>query len=62
MPKIAFVGAGSVEFTRNLLGDILSFPASPRARSRSTTSTASASGRPSRSPRASRRRSARTRA
>jgi alpha-galactosidase len=27
MPKIAFVGAGSVEFTRNLLGDILSFPA-----------------------------------
>ena len=27
MPKIAFVGAGSVEFTRNLLGDILAFPA-----------------------------------
>jgi alpha-galactosidase len=26
MPKIAFIGAGSVEFTRNLLGDILSFP------------------------------------
>jgi len=26
MPKIAFVGAGSVEFTKNLLGDILSFP------------------------------------
>ena len=26
MPKIAFVGAGSVEFTRNLLGDILSIP------------------------------------
>ena len=26
MPKIAFVGAGSVEFTRNLLGDILAFP------------------------------------
>jgi alpha-galactosidase len=25
MPKIAFIGAGSVEFTRNLLGDILSF-------------------------------------
>jgi alpha-galactosidase len=25
-PKIAFVGAGSVEFTKNLLGDILSFP------------------------------------
>ena len=27
MPKIAFIGAGSVEFTRNLLGDILAFPA-----------------------------------
>jgi alpha-galactosidase len=26
MPKIAFIGAGSVEFTRNLLGDILSYP------------------------------------
>jgi alpha-galactosidase len=26
MPKIAFVGAGSVVFTRNLLGDILAFP------------------------------------
>ena len=26
MPRIAFVGAGSVEFTRDLLGDILSFP------------------------------------
>ncbi|MGZ4317264.1 MAG: family 4 glycosyl hydrolase, partial [Gaiellaceae bacterium] len=25
-PKIVFVGAGSVEFTKNLLGDILSFP------------------------------------
>src|SRR5215471_1284229 len=25
-PKIAFVGAGSVEFTRMLLGDILSYP------------------------------------
>ena len=25
-PKIAFIGAGSVEFTKNLLGDILSFP------------------------------------
>ena len=24
--KIAFIGAGSVEFTKNLLGDILSFP------------------------------------
>jgi len=26
MTKIAFIGAGSVEFTRNLLGDILTFP------------------------------------
>jgi alpha-galactosidase len=26
MPKIVFVGAGSVEFTKNLLGDILTFP------------------------------------
>ncbi|HZO72211.1 MAG TPA: alpha-glucosidase/alpha-galactosidase [Ktedonobacteraceae bacterium] len=26
MPKIAFIGAGSVVFTLNLLGDILSFP------------------------------------
>ena len=26
MPKIAFIGAGSVVFTKNLLGDILSFP------------------------------------
>ena len=26
MTKVAFVGAGSVVFTRNLLGDILSFP------------------------------------
>ena len=26
MPKIAFIGAGSVEFTRNLAGDILAFP------------------------------------
>jgi alpha-galactosidase len=25
-PRIAFVGAGSVEFTKNLLGDLLSFP------------------------------------
>src|SRR5215813_13867052 len=25
-PKIAFIGAGSVEFTKNLLGDILTFP------------------------------------
>src|SRR5437763_3691925 len=27
MTRIVLVGAGSVEFTRNLLGDILSFPA-----------------------------------
>src|SRR5450759_1201553 len=26
MTRIAFIGAGSVEFTRNLLGDIFSFP------------------------------------
>jgi len=26
MPRIVFIGAGSVEFTRDLLGDILSFP------------------------------------
>ena len=26
MPRIVLVGAGSVEFTRNLLGDILSYP------------------------------------
>src|SRR4029079_10329735 len=26
MTRIAFVGAGSVEFTRNLLGDLLTFP------------------------------------
>ena len=25
MTKIAFIGAGSVEFTRNLVGDILAF-------------------------------------
>lgn len=25
-PRIAFIGAGSVEFTKNLLGDILAFP------------------------------------
>ena len=25
-PKISFIGAGSVVFTKNLLGDILSFP------------------------------------
>jgi alpha-galactosidase len=25
-PRIVFIGAGSVEFTKNLLGDILSFP------------------------------------
>jgi alpha-galactosidase len=27
MPKIAFIGAGSTVFTRNLIGDVLSFPA-----------------------------------
>ena len=27
MTRIAFIGAGSVEFTKNLLGDILEFPA-----------------------------------
>ena len=27
MPRIVLVGAGSVEFTRNLLGDILTSPA-----------------------------------
>nr|WP_255604196.1 hypothetical protein [Oscillochloris sp. ZM17-4] len=26
MPTIAFIGAGSTVFARNLLGDILSFP------------------------------------
>ena len=26
MPRIVLIGAGSVEFTRNLLGDILTFP------------------------------------
>ena len=26
MPKIAFIGAGSTVFTRNLVGDILRFP------------------------------------
>ena len=26
MPKIAIIGAGSVVFTKDLLGDILSFP------------------------------------
>ena len=26
MTRIAFIGAGSVEFTRNLLGDLLTFP------------------------------------
>ncbi|MDI9603450.1 MAG: hypothetical protein ACOX6M_01400 [Armatimonadota bacterium] len=26
MPKIAMIGAGSVVFTKNPLGDILSFP------------------------------------
>lgn len=26
MPKIAFIGAGSIVFARNLMGDILSYP------------------------------------
>ena len=26
MTRIAFIGAGSVEFTKNLLGDLLTFP------------------------------------
>ena len=26
MTRIAFIGAGSIEFTRDLLGDLLSFP------------------------------------
>ena len=26
MARVAFIGAGSVVFTKNLLGDILSFP------------------------------------
>ena len=35
MPRIAFVGAGSTVFTRNLVGDVLSLPSSPtRRRSR----------------------------
>ena len=39
MPRIVLVGAGSVEFTRNLLGDILTSPAlRDRRISRSTTS------------------------
>ena len=33
-PKITFIGAGSVEFTRNLLGDILAFPELRRRRDR----------------------------
>ena len=40
MTRIAFIGAGSVVFTKNLLGDILALPGAARgARSRSTTST-----------------------
>lgn len=26
MPKVTFIGAGSIVFARNLMGDILSFP------------------------------------
>ena len=29
MPKIAFIGAGSTVFTRNLVGDSSSIPGSP---------------------------------
>ena len=40
MPKIAFVGAGSTVFTRNLVGDILGRPElRDTRRSRSWTST-----------------------
>ena len=31
MTKIAFIGAGSTVFAKNLLGDILSFPNCPTA-------------------------------
>ena len=41
MTRIAFVGAGSVEFTRDLLGDLLASPSSPTPRSPCTTSTRS---------------------
>ena len=34
MPRIAFVGAGSTVFTRNLIGDVLAMPELPAARSR----------------------------
>ena len=44
--RIALVGAGSVEFTRNLLGDFLSYPELQTPRSRSTTSTPIGSPRP----------------
>ena len=43
MPRIVLVGAGSVEFTRNLLGDILTSPACATPISPSTTSTRSGS-------------------
>ena len=45
-PKITFIGAGSVEFTGMLIGDILGYPELREARrSRSTTSTPSGSRR-----------------
>ena len=48
MMRIVLVGAGSVEFTRNLLGDILSYPELARTpRSSSMTSTPIACARPS---------------
>ena len=52
--RIVLVGAGSVEFTRNLLGDILSYPELRTPRSSSTTSTRTGCGRPSGWPRTSR--------
>ena len=51
MPKIAFIGAGSTVFTRNLVGDILGLPElADTTTSRSWTSTPSGCGRPRSSP------------
>ena len=50
MIKIAFIGAGSVVFTRELLTDICSSPELAAATSRSTTSTRIVSPPPTRSP------------
>ena len=36
MTRIAFIGAGSVVFTKNLLGDILDFPALHEVRDRAS--------------------------